>query len=69
MKSLERGDHIDLLFTDVVMPSGIGAAIADNAAALRPSLIILFRSGYSEDAVDHHGRLDPGVRLIRKTSR
>lgn len=67
---LERGDHVDLLFTDVVMPGGMsGRQLADKAAALRPSLKILFTSGYPESAIVHHGRLDPGIHLMKKPYR
>ncbi len=62
-----RGDRIDLLFTDVVLPGGItGAMVAQQARALRPRLRILFTTGYARDAIVHHGRLDPGVALITK---
>ncbi len=63
-----RGDeHLDLLFTDVVMPGGIsGRQLADLAANLRPGLKVLYSSGYAENAIVHQGRIDPGVLLLEK---
>ncbi len=58
--------RIDLLFTDVVLPGRSGRVLADEAARLRPELKILFTTGYSRNAIVHHGRLDPGVQLITK---
>ena len=61
------GDQpIDLLFTDVVLPGRSGRVLADAAAALRPDLPVLFTTGYSRNAIVHHGRLDAGVQLIGK---
>ncbi|WP_343699183.1 ATP-binding protein [Caulobacter sp.] len=58
--------RLDLLFTDVVLPGKTGRSVADAAAQLRPSLKVLFTTGYSRNAIVHHGRLDPGVQLITK---
>jgi signal transduction histidine kinase/ActR/RegA family two-component response regulator len=67
LKILEDGVRIDLLFTDVVMPGPIGGRkLAERASALIPGLKILFTSGYTENAIVHNGRLDPGVELISK---
>ena len=64
---LEAADHVDLLFTDVVMPGGLnGRQLADQAKALRPGLKVLFTTGYTKNAIVHHGRLDPDVALISK---
>jgi CheY-like chemotaxis protein len=65
-----RRNDIDLLFTDVVMPGGInGKQLADAALKMRPTLKVIFCSGYSEDSIVHDGRLDPGVHLLQKPFR
>jgi PAS domain S-box-containing protein len=62
--------ELDLLFTDVIMPGAMnGRQLADEAVRRRPSLKVLFTSGYTENAIVHHGRLDPGVLLLAKPYR
>jgi PAS domain S-box-containing protein len=67
LEVLDRRDNIVLLFTDVVMPGGLnGRQLADEARRRRPGLKVLFTTGYSRNAIVHHGRLDPGVQMISK---
>lgn len=63
---IRSDQRIDLLFTDVVLPGRTGRQLADEALALRPRLKVLFTTGYSRNAIVHHGRLDAGVQLISK---
>ena len=65
--SILRSDRrIDLLFTDVVLPGQTGRALAEESTIVRPKLKVLFTTGYSRNAIVHHGRLDRGVRLLQK---
>ena len=67
---IDSGQPIDLLFTDVILTGSMnGRQVADAALARRPSLKVLFTSGYTENAIVHHGRLDPGVLLLPKPYR
>jgi CheY-like chemotaxis protein len=59
--------RIDLLFTDVILPGGMtGRVLADRAAEYRKDLPVLFTTGYTRNAIVHHGRLDAGVHLLGK---
>ncbi|MFC1457947.1 PAS domain S-box protein [Microvirga arabica] len=64
---IESGIDIDLLFTDVVMPGPMRSPeLARKAQARLPHVAVLFTSGYTENAIVHGGRLDPGVELLPK---
>jgi PAS domain S-box-containing protein len=66
----DSGQAFDLLFTDVIMPGGLnGRQLAAEMSKRRPSLKVLFTSGYAENAIIHHGRLDAGVLLLAKPYR
>ncbi|HUB12758.1 MAG TPA: CHASE3 domain-containing protein [Acetobacteraceae bacterium] len=64
----ENGARVDLLLVDVVLPRGMkGDEVSRRLTAICPGLRTLFMSsGYTENAIVHHGRLDDGVHLINK---
>ena len=67
LRLMQREAHIDLLFTDVVLPGGMtGAQVAAEAREIQHGLKVLFTTGYARNAIVHNGRLDPGVQLITK---
>ena len=67
---VEAGNEFDLLFTDVIMPGTMnGRQLANELQKSKPGLKVLFTSGYTEDAIIHHGRLDAGVLLLAKPYR
>ncbi|BDB26147.1 response regulator [Cupriavidus sp. P-10] len=64
---VERGAHIDLLFSDVVMPGPLRSTeLADKVRGRVPGIGVLFTSGYTDSIIVHGGRLDPGVELLSK---
>jgi signal transduction histidine kinase/HAMP domain-containing protein/ActR/RegA family two-component response regulator len=70
LAKIDNGVAFDLLFTDVIMPGGInGRQLADEVAKRLPGMKVLYTSGYTENAIIHHGRLDAGVLLLAKPYR
>ena len=70
LEIIDGANPIDLLFTDVIMPGSMnGRQLVDEALVRRPGLKTLFTSGYTENAIVHHGRLDTGVLLLTKPYR
>jgi CheY-like chemotaxis protein len=70
MAVIDGSQKIDLLFTDMIMPGSMnGRQLADAALQRRSSLKVLFTSGYSNEAIIHHGHLDAGVLLLAKPYR
>jgi PAS domain S-box-containing protein len=64
--TLQERAEVKLLLTDVGLPDGDGRKLADAARAISPELKILFVTGYTRNAIVHHGLLDPGVIVLTK---
>jgi signal transduction histidine kinase/CheY-like chemotaxis protein len=63
----ENDAKVDLLLADIVLTGGMkGNEVSRRLTEIRPGLRTLFMSGYTENAIVHHGRLDEGVQLIGK---
>ncbi len=65
----QSGADIDMLLTDIVMPGMNGRELANEARTVMPNVRILFMTGYSQDVIVHHGRLDGDIELIEKPFR
>ena len=61
-----HSDRIDLLVTDVVMPGMSGPEVAQTVVSLLPETQVLYISGYTDSAIDHHGVLEPGIAFLQK---
>lgn len=67
IRLIDEGTHVDLLFTDVVMPGVLRSPeLARLAREKVPGLAVLFTSGYTQNAIVHGGRLDAGTELLAK---
>jgi len=66
LRLLDAEKKFDLLLTDVVLPGKNGRELADEVQRRRPSVKVIFMTGYSRNAIVHQGRLDRGAELISK---
>lgn len=64
--SAQHSGPLHLLLTDVIMPGLSGREVAERLAAERPGLCVLFMSGYTQETIDPHGVLEPGMEFIQK---
>jgi len=62
----EQNDSIDVLLTDVVMPGVSGPELTKQLIERRPTLRVVYMSGYTDEAIVHHGILEPGVIFLNK---
>jgi YesN/AraC family two-component response regulator len=62
----EHDGPIHLLLTDVVMPKMSGRELAETLMSIRPGIKVLYMSGYTDNAIVHHGVLETGVDFIQK---
>jgi CheY-like chemotaxis protein len=66
LQILKSHPEINLLFTDIVMPTMNGRQLAEEAQKMQPNLKVLFTTGYSPNAAIRNGVLSPGVSLLAK---
>ncbi|HEY5009425.1 MAG TPA: ATP-binding protein [Caulobacteraceae bacterium] len=66
LKLFDTLDHVDVLFTDIVMGGMTGRQLADALRLKVPGLKVLYTTGYTRNAVVHNGVLDPGVAFLPK---
>jgi len=62
----DRAAQVDILVTDMVMPSVSGVALARRAREIRPGLPVLYMSGYSQELAAHRSTLPAGSNVMRK---
>jgi PAS domain S-box-containing protein len=66
LRLCEGNASIDVLLTDVVMPGASGPELTRRLVERRPALKVIYMSGYTEDAIVHHGVLNAGIAFLHK---
>jgi CheY-like chemotaxis protein len=66
LRVVDANASIDVLLTDVVMPGTSGPELVKQLVERRPTLKVIYMSGYTEDAIVHHGVLNPGIAFLHK---
>jgi two-component system cell cycle sensor histidine kinase/response regulator CckA len=66
LELFEEHESIDLLLTDVVMPGASGPELTRDLLAGRPALKVIYMSGYTDEAIVHHGVLKSGIAFMHK---
>jgi CheY-like chemotaxis protein len=66
LRLFAANQSIDVLLTDVVMPGASGPELTRQLVEQRPALRVIYMSGYTEDAIVHHGILKPGIAFLNK---
>ena len=67
LRRAQEAGHLDMVLTDVVLPGAMrGKELVQHLGDISPGLKVLFMSGYTENAIVHHGKLDDGVQLLSK---
>jgi len=66
MQQFERNGSIDVLLTDVVMPGASGPELTRHLVERQPALKVVYMSGYTADAIAHHGVLNAGITFLHK---
>ena len=70
LEELRSTTGVNLLLTDVVLPGGMnGRELAAEVERRAPGIRVLYMSGYTENAIMHHGRLDADAELLQKPFR
>ena len=65
-QQFNQNESIDLLLTDVVMPGSSDPELVKRLVEQRPTLKVIYMSGYTDDAIVHHGVLAPGIEFLAK---
>ncbi len=66
LRIFDDNAEVDILLTDVVMPGRSGRELADAVQSRKPSVRVLYMTGYTQNAIVHNGVLDAGTNLISK---